>query len=93
VRAHVDRILATDAAKTNLHDAMMSYFAIQALETIVVQDPTFTNAVRSSMYHESDLFLRNTLWGGKLAELLTRRSRRSTRRWRRSTASPGRRRA
>jgi hypothetical protein len=71
VRAHVDRILATDAAKTNLHDAMMSYFAIQALETIVVQDPTFTNPVRSSMYHESDLFLRNTLWGGKLAELLT----------------------
>ena len=28
VRAQVDRILATDAAKTNLHGAMMSYFAI-----------------------------------------------------------------
>ena len=40
VRAQVDRILATDAAKTNLHDAMMSYFAIPTLETIVVQDPT-----------------------------------------------------
>jgi hypothetical protein len=71
VRAQVDRILATDAAKTNLHDAMMSYFAIQTLETIVVQEPTFTDAVRSSMYHESDLFLRDTLWNGKLAQLLT----------------------
>jgi Protein of unknown function (DUF1592)/Protein of unknown function (DUF1588)/Protein of unknown function (DUF1595)/Protein of unknown function (DUF1585) len=71
VRAQVDRILATEAAKANLHGAMMSYFAIPTLESIVVQDPVFTNAVRSSMYHESELFLRDTLWGGKLAELLT----------------------
>ena len=67
---------------------MMSYFAIPTIETIVVEDSGVHDAaVRNSMYHESELFLRNTLWTGKVADLLTSRSRRSTRRWRRSTAS------
>src|SRR4029077_18228878 len=76
LRAQVDRILATPATKQNLHDAMMSYFAITTLETIVVdgaKNPGWNDFVRSSMYHESDLFLTNTLWNGKLGDLLTSR--------------------
>ena len=76
LRAQADRILATDAAKQNLHDAMMSYFAITTLETIVIDsgaNPLWNNVLRSSMYHESDLFLRDVLGNGKLADLITNR--------------------
>jgi hypothetical protein len=79
LRAQVDRILATDAAQQNLHDAMMSYFAIPTLETIVIDSGTnrlWNDVLRSSMYHEADLFLRDVLATGKLADLITtRRSR------------------
>jgi hypothetical protein len=74
IQNQVDRILATDAARQNLHGAMMSYFAITALETIVidsVKNPSWNDYVRSSMFHESELFLQSALWSGKLADLLT----------------------
>jgi len=76
LRAQADRILATDAARKNLHDAMMSYFAIPTLETIVIDsgtNPAWNNVLRSSMYHESDLFLGDVLANGKLADLITTR--------------------
>ena len=66
----VDRILQTDAAKKNLHGAMMSYFSYPQLETVKIDDKVFTDGVRNSMYHEAELFLQSTLWGGKLTDLL-----------------------
>jgi len=73
VGAQVDRILATDAAKTNLHGAMMSYFAYPGLETVVIQDTTFTGPVRLAMYREAEAFLKNALWNAPLSELLVGR--------------------
>lgn len=70
---HVDRILQTDAAKSNLEGAMVSYFAYPNLDTQVIQDSAFTGDMRHSMYHEAELFLQNSLWGGPLSELLVSR--------------------
>ena len=67
VRAHVDRILATRSRQDQP----------ARRDDGLLRDPDARNdrrpatsrcsrdPVRSSMYHESDLFLRNTLWGGK----------------------------
>jgi Protein of unknown function (DUF1592)/Protein of unknown function (DUF1588)/Protein of unknown function (DUF1595)/Protein of unknown function (DUF1585) len=73
IGAQVDRILKTDAAKTNLEGALVSYFSYPNLETQVIQDPAFTGDMRQSMYHEAELFLRNGLWGPPLNELLVSR--------------------
>lgn len=73
VEAQVDRILATAAAKRNLQDAMLSYFNYQALENVVIQDPSFTDGLAASMFHEGELFLENTLWGKSLDDLLLSR--------------------
>lgn len=70
IGAQVDRILKTDAAKKNLHGAMMSYFAYPQLETVKIDDAAFTEGVRNSMYHEAELFLQNTLWGDRLTDIL-----------------------
>jgi hypothetical protein len=70
IGAQVDRILQTDAAKKNLHGAMMSYFSYPQLESVKIDDKAFTDGVRNSMYHEAELFLQSTLWGGKLTDLL-----------------------
>jgi hypothetical protein len=73
VAAHVDRILETPTARQNLTDAMTSYFNYQGLENVVIQDMDFNSAVANSMYHEGELFLQNTLWGGTLSDLLLSR--------------------
>jgi uncharacterized protein DUF1592/uncharacterized protein DUF1588/uncharacterized protein DUF1595 len=73
VGAQVKRMLALDSAKQNLQDAMFSYFGLYGLETVIVDTPDFTPAVRNSMQHESELFLKNSLWSPKLATLLTAR--------------------
>jgi hypothetical protein len=74
VSAQVDRILATDAARTNLHDAMFGYFAIPNIEAIVIDTNVFkgwNDGLRNSLEHESDLFLADVLWSGKVTDLLT----------------------
>jgi hypothetical protein len=73
IGAHVDRFLASDAAKVNLHGALVSYFSYPNLETVVIQDDAFTGEMRKAMYQESKLFLQNTLWSAPLNELLTSR--------------------
>lgn len=73
IGTHVDRILQTPAAKTNLQGALMSYFSYPNLETQVIQDDAFTGTMRGSMYKEAELFLQNTLWGPPLSELLVSR--------------------
>lgn len=75
----VTRILATPAAKKNLEGAMFSYFSLDNLATVAIDDPAYTRGtmerpftgVRESAYHELELFLANTLWAGPLTALLT----------------------
>jgi hypothetical protein len=52
---------------------MFSYFGLYGLEKVIVDAPEFTEPVRNSMLHESELLLKNNLWGPKLAQLLTTR--------------------
>jgi Protein of unknown function (DUF1592)/Protein of unknown function (DUF1588)/Protein of unknown function (DUF1595) len=73
VGAQVKRIVALPATKQNLQDAMFSYFGLYGLEEVVVDSADFTQPVRNSMQHESELFLKNILWSPKLASLLTAR--------------------
>ncbi len=77
VTAQVNRILATPAAKANLEAAMFGYFAIPNIEGIVIDTGKFTTwneGLRNSLEHESELFLRDVLWNGKVADLLTSRT-------------------
>ncbi|HYQ47356.1 MAG TPA: DUF1592 domain-containing protein [Polyangiaceae bacterium] len=79
IGAHVDRILATPTARKNLESALFSYFQVDNLATVKIDDPTFTSGtqakpysgVRESAYHEVELFLANNLWSGPLSGLLT----------------------
>ena len=74
IGAQVDRILATPAARANLHAAMFGYFAIPNIEAVVIDTNVFTtwnDGLRNSMEHETDLFLQDTLWNGKVTDLLT----------------------
>jgi len=79
ITPQVARLLATPAAKKNLEGAMFSYFKLDNLATVKIDDPAFTNGtmdkpytgIRESAYHEAELFFTNTLWGGPLTGLLT----------------------
>lgn len=79
ITSHVTRILATPAAQQNLADAMFSYFKLDYLATVKIDDPGFTSGpkerpytgLRESAYRESQLFLDRVLWNGPVAELLT----------------------
>jgi hypothetical protein len=74
IGAQVDRILAAPAARANLHAAMFGYFAIPNIEAVVIDTNVFTtwnDGLRNSMEHETDLFLQDTLWNGKVTDLLT----------------------
>jgi hypothetical protein len=76
VRAHVDRILMLPAGRANLEGAMMSYFRLTTIETIQVDGPTFpafNEGVRNSMYRETEEFIKDNLWMGKVTDLLTTR--------------------
>jgi len=75
----VDRMLATPAARKNLEGALFSYFQVDNLATVKIDDAAFTSGtqakpytgLRESAYHEVELFLANTLWSGPLTGLLT----------------------
>jgi Protein of unknown function (DUF1592)/Protein of unknown function (DUF1588)/Protein of unknown function (DUF1595) len=79
IRAQVDRLLATPAVRKNLEGAMFSYFQIDTLAGVKIDDPAFTNGtearpftgVRESAYHEVELFLEHVLWNEPLNALLT----------------------
>lgn len=79
VGAQVDRILATEVAQTNLTSALFSYFQLDTLATVKIDNPAFTSGtperpytgVRESAYHELELFLGHTLWHEPLTAVLT----------------------
>jgi len=79
IAVQVDRILALPQTRTNFQTAIFSYFQLDNLATVKIDDPAFTSGsaakpytgVRESAYHEVELFLQNTLWSGPLTGLLT----------------------
>lgn len=78
VGAQATRLLATAAARANLEAAMSSYFALPGVSGVVIDAATIpgftlTDGARSSIYHESELFLQNVLWNGPMSALLTSR--------------------
>jgi hypothetical protein len=76
VRQQIERMLATPAARANLEAAMVAYFQISAVPTVVV-DPmsipgiTLTAGMQAQMFREGELFMKNTLWNGPIYNLLT----------------------
>lgn len=79
VGAHVDRLLQTPEARANLEAAMFSYFKLDNLITVKIDEPSFSSGtperpytgVRESAYHEAELFLAHVLWNEPLTALLT----------------------
>ncbi len=78
VSAQASRLLALPAARANLEAAMSSYFALPAVNSVIIDAATIpgftlTTGARSSIYHEAELFLQGVLWNGPLANLITSR--------------------
>jgi hypothetical protein len=77
IGAQVDRILSSDAAKRNLEAAAFSYFEIaKVLSTAFDPEkvPEWNIGFQNSVARETELFLNNTLWSGKLTDLITSRN-------------------
>lgn len=74
---HVDRMLATPAARLNLQSGMIASIGLPRVLSVVIDSskvPQFNAGVAASMYHETELFIANMLWnGGKVPELVTSR--------------------
>ena len=78
VRAQAARLSALPAARTNLETAMVTYFALHGVPSVVINadvTPNFAvnGGVLNSMYREGELFLKNVLWNGPLSALVTSR--------------------
>jgi hypothetical protein len=76
VRAQVERLLGTPQARANLEAAMVAYFQLTLVPTVVVDPATvpgieLTAGIQAQMFHEGELFMKNTLWNGPLTALLT----------------------
>jgi hypothetical protein len=79
ITPQVARILAMPAARKNLEGAMFSYFKLDNLATVKIDDSAFTHGtaekpytgLRESAYHEAELFFASTLWQSPLTSLLT----------------------
>jgi hypothetical protein len=71
IDAHASRLIATPAAKLNLQQAMFAYFGAGGIVNVIL--PSVTDGVKNSMYRESELFINNTIWSGKLTNLITSR--------------------
>ncbi|HEX6276902.1 MAG TPA: DUF1592 domain-containing protein [Polyangiaceae bacterium] len=76
VRMQIERMLATPAARANLEAAMVAYFQLSLVPTVVV-DPmsipgiTLTAGMQAQMFREGELFMKNMLWNGSLYNLFT----------------------
>jgi hypothetical protein len=80
VRAQARRLMQTAEARLNLETAILGRFDIGKLRSAVITPnlvPWLTGGVTegllSSIFHEGELFVRNTLWAGPLNGLLTAR--------------------
>lgn len=76
VAAEADRLLGLPAVQANLQQAMFSYFGIANLGSVVIDPakvPVYTVGVQNAMLHETNDFLTNVLWKGKVDDLLLSR--------------------
>jgi Protein of unknown function (DUF1592)/Protein of unknown function (DUF1588)/Protein of unknown function (DUF1595)/Protein of unknown function (DUF1585) len=76
ILTQVDRLLSDPAVQDNVQQAVFSYFGISNLDSVVIDQqkvPEFTVGLKNAMYHETQEFLRSTLWGGRVNDLLTSR--------------------
>ncbi|HYJ11140.1 MAG TPA: DUF1588 domain-containing protein [Polyangiaceae bacterium] len=73
IETQAARLLATDAARVSLENLMLSYFGYPNLQSVVIQDDSFTSGMRGAMYQQGRLFLQETLWGAPLDDLLLSR--------------------
>ena len=77
ITPHVDRMLATPAARANLQAAMIASLGVSKVLSVVIDPmkvPEFNSGVAASMFHETELLINNVLWnGGKVPELVTTR--------------------
>ncbi|HWA75180.1 MAG TPA: DUF1592 domain-containing protein [Polyangiaceae bacterium] len=71
--AQATRILETPAARANFTSAVHSYFGLDGLLTVVIDDPAFTSQLRDSAAREAESFIDGALWSGPLSNLLTSR--------------------
>jgi hypothetical protein len=78
VRTHARRILEQQAARANIEAAMIGYFALTTVPSVIINADTIpgfnlTTGVKNSMYREAEEFFKNTLWQGTVGDLVTSR--------------------
>lgn len=76
ITAQVTRILATPTAKENFEQAMIAYYSLGGVLGVVIDParaPAFNAGLANSMYRESELFIKEVLWNGKVNDFLTSR--------------------
>jgi hypothetical protein len=75
--AHVDRLLATPAARDWLTHVMRAYFFLNQLPATIIDDAKFPIVGGGALYKdleiESRMFLSDVMWNGKVTDLLTSR--------------------
>jgi hypothetical protein len=78
VRAQARRILAKPEARQNLELALLQYFSLAKSKDVILNPEvtpglSVTSGLKSAIYREGELFLKNLLWSGPLSALLTSR--------------------
>jgi hypothetical protein len=77
IAPHVDRMLATPAARSNLLAAVAASLGLSRVLSVVIDPakvPEFNAGVAASMFHETQLFINDVLWnGGQVSDLVTSR--------------------
>jgi Protein of unknown function (DUF1592)/Protein of unknown function (DUF1588)/Protein of unknown function (DUF1595)/Protein of unknown function (DUF1585) len=76
IGGQVDRLLGDASVRDNLQQAVFTYFGVGNLDAVIIDQakvPEFTLGMKSAMYRETQDFLKATLWGGKVDDLLTSR--------------------
>jgi hypothetical protein len=78
IRTHARRILEKQAARANIEAAMIGYFQLTSVPSVIINADTIpgfnlTTGIKNSMYREAEEFFRNTLWQGTVGDLVTSR--------------------
>jgi hypothetical protein len=78
VRTHARRILEKQTARDNIEAAMIGYFQLTTVPSLVINPDAIPNfnlstGVKNSMYREAQEFFKNTLWQGTIGDLVTSR--------------------
>ena len=80
VRAQARRLMQSSEARLNLETAILARFDLGKVRSAVITENLVpwlqggvTDGFKTSIFHEGELFVRNTLWAGPLSSLLTSR--------------------